>query len=180
MKKIGILALALVLALGALGVGFALWSETLYIEGMVETGDLEADWILVGYGDTELPEKDVSYVDAYVCGKTLYITVYNAYPCIDYYVDFEIYNSGTIPLHVCGFNYDLGNMGSGEADFVADFVIYISGASLQLHPGESLSFTLNIHLNNLAIQGETYWFTLDWVAAQYNEDCPPTDVSITW
>jgi len=40
MKKIGLLALALVLALGALGVGFASWTDTVFIEGQVCTGDV--------------------------------------------------------------------------------------------------------------------------------------------
>lgn len=46
MKKIGILCLALVLALGSLGIGFAHWSDQLYIEGTVETGE-----VLVGFVD---------------------------------------------------------------------------------------------------------------------------------
>jgi len=45
MKKIGLLALALVLALGALGVGYAAWTDTVTIEGTVNTGtvDLEVE-----------------------------------------------------------------------------------------------------------------------------------------
>jgi len=41
MKKIGLLCLALVLALGALGVGFAAWTDTLYIDGTVSTGTVD-------------------------------------------------------------------------------------------------------------------------------------------
>ena len=40
MKKIGILCLALVLALGSLGIGFAHWSDQLYVEGTVNTGEV--------------------------------------------------------------------------------------------------------------------------------------------
>ena len=40
MKKIGIMALALVLALGVLGVGYAMWTDTVTINGTVETGNL--------------------------------------------------------------------------------------------------------------------------------------------
>jgi hypothetical protein len=45
-KKIGIICLTLVLALGSLGIGYAHWSDTLYIEGTVETGQ-----VLVGFVD---------------------------------------------------------------------------------------------------------------------------------
>jgi hypothetical protein len=38
MKKIAIMALAIVLALGTLGVGYALWFQTVNISGTVETG----------------------------------------------------------------------------------------------------------------------------------------------
>ena len=40
-KKIGLLALALVLALGTLGVGYAAWTDTITIDGTVETGSLD-------------------------------------------------------------------------------------------------------------------------------------------
>jgi hypothetical protein len=43
MKKIGLLALALVLALGALGVGYAAWTDTIFIGGTVNTGTLDID-----------------------------------------------------------------------------------------------------------------------------------------
>jgi hypothetical protein len=39
MKKIGLLSLAIVLALGALGVGYASWTDTIFIDGTVTTGD---------------------------------------------------------------------------------------------------------------------------------------------
>jgi len=56
MKKIGLLCLALVLALGALGVGYAMWSDTVVIEQTVQTGSVE-----VGvFGVTQYTEnKDV-------------------------------------------------------------------------------------------------------------------------
>jgi hypothetical protein len=41
MKKIGLLSLALVLALGALGVGYAHWTDTICIEGTVNTGSVD-------------------------------------------------------------------------------------------------------------------------------------------
>ena len=43
-KKIGLVAMALVLALGALGVGFASWTDNVTIDGTVDTGYLCAEW----------------------------------------------------------------------------------------------------------------------------------------
>ena len=44
MKKIGILALALVMALGALGIGYAHWADELYIDGDINNG-----WVDVNF-----------------------------------------------------------------------------------------------------------------------------------
>jgi len=38
MKKIGLLILVLVMAIGSLGVGYAMWSDTVSVEGTIETG----------------------------------------------------------------------------------------------------------------------------------------------
>jgi hypothetical protein len=43
LKRVGLLALALVIALGALGVAYSAWSDDLYIEGTVYTGTLDVD-----------------------------------------------------------------------------------------------------------------------------------------
>jgi predicted ribosomally synthesized peptide with SipW-like signal peptide len=43
MKKIGILCLALVLAVGSLGIGYAAWTDTLTIDGTVNTGTVDID-----------------------------------------------------------------------------------------------------------------------------------------
>ena len=44
MKKIGLLCMALVLALGALGVSYAMWYDDLYISGNVTTGFVDVDF----------------------------------------------------------------------------------------------------------------------------------------
>lgn len=43
MKKIGLLCMALVLALGMLGVGYAMWKDEITIEGTVNTGTVVVD-----------------------------------------------------------------------------------------------------------------------------------------
>jgi len=44
MKKIGLICLALVMALGGLGVGYAMWSDTLTITGNVNTGEVVVEF----------------------------------------------------------------------------------------------------------------------------------------
>jgi hypothetical protein len=43
LKKVGLLALALVMALGSLGVAYAAWTDQVYVVGTVNTGTLDID-----------------------------------------------------------------------------------------------------------------------------------------
>ncbi|HUW44667.1 MAG TPA: hypothetical protein VMW50_02615 [Dehalococcoidia bacterium] len=122
MKKIGLLCLALVLALGAMGVGYSLWSDSLYVDGSIETGSLCWEWTGTYTNDPGPPNsvidwtcrpgfegpplyfwptgKDVGYTDAVVIDShTIELTMVNVYPC--YFVAVSVYarNCGTIPLH---------------------------------------------------------------------------------
>lgn len=64
MKKIGLICLTLVLALGALGIGYATWSDTVLISGTVQTGSL--DLTVVGYSGTEV-YKDLDTDGVVIC-----------------------------------------------------------------------------------------------------------------
>jgi hypothetical protein len=165
MKKIGLLCLALVLALGSLGVGYAMWFEDLYIDGTVDTGTLDVEWSIHGYGDDET--KDYSDCYAYIVGSTLYVEITNAYPCINYYVDFDIHNNGTIPVHVCQL------VCTGPAQFPGTCTI-TQPTPMQIHPCEEALGTISIHLDNAYDPQENtrYTFSCDLKAVQYNEACP--------
>jgi hypothetical protein len=68
MKKIGIVSLTLVLALGVLGVGYAMWSDTVTIDGSVETGSVNLD--IVEVSETYV-YKVVQAFDAYSVGDMI-------------------------------------------------------------------------------------------------------------
>lgn len=120
MKKIGLICLALVLALGALGIGYAQWTETLTINGTVDTGEL--DWEFVGANgfDTAAGENDWHCNDGFVgipaywqgdrdAGitsvaivdpHTVSVTLDNVYPSYFTSVNLTPLNTGTVPLIV--------------------------------------------------------------------------------
>jgi len=122
MKKIGLLCLALVVALGTFGVSYAMWSDSVTLSGPVNTGSVEwefmgpvvnldpcvtppsvsNDWNcfydLYG-GDWELMGKDVACTDVVISSPdTLTVTVNNAYPYYGNHIAFKVHGLGSIPL----------------------------------------------------------------------------------
>lgn len=63
MKKIGLLLMAIVLSVGALGVGYAAWTDQIFINGTVHTGEVNID--AEYFSGTEI-YKDVDNETAYV------------------------------------------------------------------------------------------------------------------
>ena len=123
MKKLLTLMLVTVTTLTALGVGYALWSETLTIAGTVSTGTVDINFSggntayddeslesggvdsLVENGgdpDTTVEDKDVgTCTESGGVGSQSYsITVGIAYPSYDCFFHFDINYQGTIPAHV--------------------------------------------------------------------------------
>jgi len=124
MKKIGLLCLALVLALGALGVGYAHWTDTVYINQIVETGSVQVGVMGVATDPVEYEEKDVanvtvthdtfkfvkeieetdlhsgSLIDAgyYDFFESVTVNITNMYPSFTVLEDFYIGNAGSIPV----------------------------------------------------------------------------------
>jgi len=63
MKKLGLICLTLVLALGALGIGYAAWTDTITISGTVNTGSVDLKIVELSstlvYKDTTAPNEIV-------------------------------------------------------------------------------------------------------------------------
>jgi len=120
MKKIGLICLALVLALGVLGVGFAHWSQEVVIEQEVTTGevlvgvfgwqvhyeDKDACNVTVTHGEYKFsklidpfpPGAIIPGVGVYPYYESAKITIDNLYPSLWIVEDFFIANAGTIPV----------------------------------------------------------------------------------
>ena len=100
--KLGVIFLTSIMALAGASAGYAMWSETVYIDGTITTGNVDIDFIAGMSWDSEAADKNVSSIACYVSAdpNVLIVTVTNAYPCIDYYQEFEIHCIGTIPVHL--------------------------------------------------------------------------------
>lgn len=126
MKKIGLICLAVVLAVGLLGVGYAHWDDQLYINGTVQAGEfifgILKDSVTTGDNeDQNVPIKEVGDCTAtlsefetsvhhepgVVVGKLLTFTVTDVYPCYELYINFSLKNAGTVPACINGVHiYD--------------------------------------------------------------------------
>jgi hypothetical protein len=108
MKKVGLLALAMVMALGALGVAYAVWAQPLFIDGTVNMGYIAAE-----FNSFEAPIDDYAVVtpaigksgakinnSLYELADKLTINIEDAYPNYSGIVWFEIKNNGTVPFYL--------------------------------------------------------------------------------
>lgn len=134
MRKIGILALVLVFAFGALGVSYAHWSQELYIEQTIQTGVVR-----IGFAKlitAEMPEyegKDVGSISGSLSGEIVgyipnpipggppipvysevVVLVENAYPCYEVWDVVDVANVGTIPVIITSLTLSMKNMDTGE------------------------------------------------------------------
>jgi len=171
MKKIGLLSLALVLALGTLGIGYAAWTDTVYIEGDVTTGSVAWEfWDFPGqadqgndpnlFWDLEEPEltitqdKDVGNTTvAYEVGAhphVLNVIINNAYPYYYNHISYYVHYYGSIPGRIKEAVVKIG--GEVVAVFNAASAPYAyldfngdQDADLQLHWGNKPYFGVQMH-----------------------------------
>jgi len=103
MKKIGLLCLAVVLALGLVGGGFAYWSDTLTITTTVSTGYLQLKLTNIVPSNSNITCIKTSETGEAV---SFTLTVSDAYPGYEGKVDFKIENTGTIPAYIYDIDFD--------------------------------------------------------------------------
>jgi len=167
--KIGALFLVALMALTGVSAGYAMWYDDLTINGTVNTGTFNVNMVVTNAYDNEADNKDVSHIGALVdaTGKIMTVTLYDAYPCITYAVEFDLVSTGTVPAHFTTWNI--------VKDSCIDVLTITPLTSVQLHQGQSFHVTLTVHLNNDALEDHTtlnnnaYTFTITTQAHQYNE-----------
>lgn len=179
---LGLLAILLIVLLAGVGVAYGLWSETLTIDGTVNTGEVDvgfsgpyvSEWVEVnGSPQLEPKEKDEfaeCYANAVDLDKTsdgnegIEITVMGAYPSYHCAVKFDISNLGTVPVHITKPTGDQNNPA-----WVTVKACYPQW--YQLHPGKSAWAWILIHFTNKDLVDENgeYKFTFTINALQWNE-----------
>lgn len=186
--RMGLLLMALVVALAAIGVASALWSKTLTVDGSVSTGTVDMTLVYGGSYENETYVennlKDVASCTAGWVGDNsdeLVVRVENGYPSFECWAEFEIMNTGTIPIHI--YQPDLTiNAGPDEltvelldAPYTLPDNVVVDACyadDTQLHAGDVAYCAMYIHVEQGAMQDHTYTFTGTIEGRQYNEPRP--------
>jgi hypothetical protein len=182
MKKAVIITLVLVIALASLGTAYALWDKTLFIDGSVQTGDLNMQIVSITSDDppgaldpwypflnndidpAPYPLKDVGVTEVWIDAEDdqmAWIWLQNGYPCYWVAVHFTAYNNGTIPVKLNDIILDNPNP--------CITVLPSDGLGEQIDPGERRDNTIFIHVEQCADELADYFFSVRWWYVQFNE-----------
>ncbi|OYT44471.1 MAG: hypothetical protein B6U85_10000 [Desulfurococcales archaeon ex4484_42] len=192
LQKSVLLAATFLILATVVGAAFAMWSETLRINIIVVTGEVDVEWSDYWHNDTyEKPDLDVTtvniteeeYEDSEVI--KLKVEINNAYPCYKVAIFGVVDNIGTIPVKResakiiydatekeidldTWYQLDLNN--DNLSDIEVLLKLYEDGGDgSQIDPGYNDTYMLVIHVLQEALENHTYTFELQLTFAQWNE-----------
>jgi predicted ribosomally synthesized peptide with SipW-like signal peptide len=149
MKKIGVIAIALVMALGGLGAAYAGWTDQVVISGTVTTGDvdivveelsereawkdtttdtlvwvarvIDADTGAVIHEDTPpSPGVKIAYTTAdKTSDDTVTIGFVDLFACEEFLVDIKLHYAGSVPVKINNLSLVSDTAGDWVADLIA-------------------------------------------------------------
>jgi len=157
-RAVALAMVVLVVALSSLGLAHGLWAKTLTIDGTVNTGKFNADFIAASTDDppdTIDPgyDKDVASCTATVVSTDLVeVVITNAYPSYTCTFTTTIHNGGTVPER------------REPLEFVVPAVLTVTDLNdltgVVLDPGQEDVEEFSVHVEQEAEQGAIYYFTI--------------------
>jgi hypothetical protein len=178
---VGALFMVLVIMLALLGVGYALWSDWLFIDGTVETGTVDAELSFHDNIQENDHGKDVGTCSASLSDQNqdgedeLHISVTNGYPSYECWVEFDVHSVGSVPIHI----YQPEIVDAPPVEEVTVGIDGCYGDDHQLHFGEEAFCTIYIHVEQGAIQNHTYTFSAEVETRQFNEPRPSDVIKVS-
>lgn len=169
LRSTSVLFLGLILALGAIGVVNGLWSQNLTVNGIVATGDLNADWADLTTDDYGLEPDQCSVVGNGSRIATASIT--NALPGYVCTISGGVNNTGSIPFNIIGANLVINNGNDAGLEAYSNPACTVP-ASAQVDPGSAGQISCTVKLKegaHPAELGKKYYFGIEVCVAQWNE-----------
>jgi predicted ribosomally synthesized peptide with SipW-like signal peptide len=159
---IGIIVMILMMALAALGVGYAWWTEQLTTTGTIQTGSINVK--LENATTSEFDPLDVASCSTNISGdgKSISVVITDAYPACTCSIKFNLINVGTIPAKITNVNLPVDNDGYG---------VEPSGALVSkpvLAPGKPEGATFFVRVKPGAAQSANYQFDFSIDVTQGN------------
>jgi hypothetical protein len=163
LNKIGILAIALIVALGVMGAAYGAWVDEIYIEGSLSTSGVDAT--LACSTCWEEPDTAETGIICSAGGSpmTLNIEVYDAMEEVDYYCNFIVTNtSSTLPIKIANMSLTDSYPGVVEA-------IELVSVGDVIDPGLSVTGRVHIYLTSADSAGEDIAVALAVSVVRWNE-----------
>jgi hypothetical protein len=163
----------MVVALATIGVAYAAWSDTLFVNGNATTGTFDVHF-------------DYYYTEAAVVGcdaalsadkKTVTVTIANAYPGFTCAGGYSLVNGGTIPARINGL-VQVNNTVPANFTVTPPGLVYMtdaignnvpSGGSFMLAAGATgggVMWNFAMPAGETGHEGETYTFSYTFLAQQ--------------
>lgn len=163
-----LIVITLSVAVGLMGVTMAQWSDTIYANEEVSTGELDVQFTSI-IGNTYPLRALMSSVINRIDGKDnhqLYLTMARAWHHDDFYCNFELTNTGTVPIR-------LGNPTITRMDKYwllgwKDAMDLEFNLPDSIDPGKTAAGTVRVHNNSPWIAG-TYMFESEVPCYQWNQ-----------
>lgn len=206
-EKVKYIALVLVLAFGLIGGAYAAWTDQLQVSGTVATGDIDVVFTSAvsndpeGTDDPASPEddpKDVGCTEVSLSddGKTMTVTISNAYPGYVSQIDYAVTNNGSVPVKLQNKTIDVvsGDPAGLEVDngcvrclmqklgfpswmwkwlpccCEEDNVLEIGS---QIHGGDTFVGTITHVVTDDALENADYTYTITYDFVQWNNYVEP-------
>ncbi len=161
LNRIGILAMALLLALGAMGTAYGAWVDEIYIEGTLSTGDISAG-LTCGtcWEEPDTPDTDIDCTGG---SMTLTIDVTSALEDVDYYCNFIVSNAaGSLPIKIKSMN--LTGSYSGVSEAIENLTV-----GDVIDPGTSATGKVHIYVTSQTDPPQNPAYTLTVSVERWNE-----------
>lgn len=166
---IGIIIMILMMALAALGVGYAWWTEQLTATGTIQTGSIDVQIEGIGYSTVDPLNTATCSFKPSGDGKTMTISIGNAYPGYICTINFNLINYGSVPAKITGVT-----LPSSQSEFsVTPSGVLVTKDGLNPSSDELSSFSQKpaqfiVEINPSAGQKSSYTFEVGIDIAQGN------------
>jgi hypothetical protein len=166
LNRIGVLAMVLLLALGAMGTAYGAWVDDIYLTGSISTSDIDAalacgncweevDGVVIDVDDTD--------IDCNGGSMTLNIKVTSAMEDVDYYCSFTVSNTAdSLPIKIKSLG--ITDSYSGVVEDIEDMAV-----GDVIDPGLSATGKVHIYLTSAASAGADLDYILTVSVERWNE-----------